>query len=94
MRTVIASMLAAFVLVAAATLVAQGTPAGQGARGGGAPAAGPAPPAAARDLTGIWMMRNPPGKNGPWTNYTYTDPMKSPPSLTAWPLASSRQTRS
>jgi hypothetical protein len=30
------------------------------------------------------MMRNPPGKNGPWTNYTYTDPMKNPPSMTAW----------
>src|ERR1700757_3709540 len=53
---------------------------------GGAPAAPqtPAPPAAARDLSGVWMMRNPPGKNGPWTNYTYTDPMKNPPKLTAW----------
>ena len=81
---VIRSMLAAAVaLAASATLVAQGAPAGQGGRGATAPAANPEP-APAKDLTGIWFMRNPPGKNGPWTNFTYTDPMKNPPSLTAW----------
>ena len=81
-RMMTSTFAAVFALAAAATLVAQGAPAGRGGRGG-APAAPPGP-APARDLTGVWMMRNPPGKNGPWTNYTYTDPMKSPPSLTAW----------
>ena len=88
---VIGSMLAAAVtLAASATLLAQAAPGGQGARGGGArggaaaaPSA-PSAPAPAKDLTGVWMMRNPPGKNGPWTNYTYTDPKTNPPSLTAW----------
>lgn len=31
----------------------------------------PTPP---RDLSGVWMMRNPPGSNRGFTNYTYTDP--------------------
>ena len=93
MRTrIIAPTLAAAVTVvfaASAMVFAQAAPAGQGARGGGArggaPAqAAPSPPAPAKDLNGVWMMRNPPGKNGPWTNYTYTDPMKSPPELTEW----------
>ena len=90
MRTrIISSMLAAaFALAATATLFSQAAPAGQGARGGArggaAAAAAPSAPAPAKDLTGVWMMRNPPGKNGPWTNYTYTDPMKNPPSMTAW----------
>src|SRR5207253_6492487 len=67
------------------SLFSQAAPAGQGrggggARGGAAAPAAPSAPAPAKDLTGVWMMRNPPGKNGPWTNYTYTDPMKNPPS--------------
>jgi len=93
MRTrVIAPALAAavtFVLAASATLLSQAPPAGQGGRGGGArggapAAAAPSAPAPAKDLAGVWMMRNPPGKNGPWTNFTYTDPMKAPPALTEW----------
>ena len=87
MRTrLIGSMLvAAFALAASATLFAQAAPAAQGARGRGtaAPAAASVP-APARDLTGVWMMRNPPGTNRAYTNFTYTDPMKEPPSLTAW----------
>jgi hypothetical protein len=77
-RPVALTLAALFALSASATLLSQ-----QAGRGGGAPAA-PSPPAPARDLTGVWMMRNPPGVNGPWTNFTYTDPMKNPPSLTAW----------
>src|SRR4030095_2122453 len=87
MRRIMTSTLAAaFALAASATLFSPAAPAGQAGRGGragGGPAA-PSPPAPARDLSGVWMMRNPPGKNGPWTNFTYTDPMKNPPSLTAW----------
>ena len=56
-------------------------------------AAAAPPTSAARDLTGVWMMRNPPGKNGPWTNFTYTDPMKSPPALTAWGEAQFKKAR-
>ena len=87
-RSVEATVAGILALAASAMLVAQ-APAGQGARGGGArggapAAAAPSAPAPARDLTGVWMMRNPPGKNGPWTNFTYTDPMKAPPSLTDW----------
>ena len=41
-------------------------------------------PAPARDLSGIWMMHNPPGSNRGYTNYTYTDPKTDPPQLTAW----------
>ena len=37
-----------------------------------------------RDLTGVWMMRNPPGSNRGFTNYTYTDPDLASPSLTPW----------
>src|ERR1700730_22666 len=43
--------------------------------------AGPAP---THDLTGVWMMRNPPGSNRGYTNYTYTDTKTAPPSLTVW----------
>jgi hypothetical protein len=43
--------------------------------------AGPAP---THDLTGVWMMRNPPGSNRGYTNFTFTDPKTAPPSLTAW----------
>jgi hypothetical protein len=55
---------------------------------GGKPAtdkanAAPAP-APVHDLSGVWMMRNPPGSNLGYTNYTYTDPKTDPPSMTAW----------
>jgi hypothetical protein len=46
-------------------------------------AAAPAP-APVHDLSGVWMMRNPPGSNRGYTNYTYTDPKTDPPSMTAW----------
>src|SRR6185295_7294630 len=60
-------------------------PAGQGTRGGGAAAAAaPSPPAPVHDLTGVWMMRNPPGSNRGFTNYTFTDPKTDPPALTPW----------
>jgi len=84
-RVIAPTLAAAFALAASATLFLQAAPAAQGGRVGGPP---PPPvstaPAPARDLTGVWMMRNPPGKNGPWTNFTYTDPMKSPPAMTEW----------
>ena len=38
-------------------------------------------PAPAHDLTGVWMMRNPPGSHRGFTNYTFT---KDPPELTPW----------
>ena len=57
-------------------------------QGGAAPpaAARPSAPAPVHDLTGVWMMRNPPGANRGYTNFTFTDPMKDPPALTAWGL--------
>jgi hypothetical protein len=52
------------------------------AKGGAAtPSSGPAP---VHDLTGVWMMHNPPGSNRAYTNYTFTDPKTDPPSLTPW----------
>src|SRR5713101_7300866 len=44
------------------------------------PAASSAP-APVHDLSGVWMMRNPPGSNRGFTNYTFT---KDPPELTPW----------
>lgn len=44
----------------------------------------PSEPAPAHDLTGVWMMRNPPGSNRGYTNYTFTDPKTDPPALTDW----------
>ena len=52
---------------------------GAGAASASAPAAAPV-----HDITGVWMMRNPPGSNRGFTNYTYTDPKTDPPALTAW----------
>jgi hypothetical protein len=46
-----------------------------------APAKGESAPAPAHDLTGVWMMRNPPGSQRGFTNYTFT---KDPPELTPW----------
>ena len=42
----------------------------QSGRGGTPAAASPSPPSPPRDLTGVWMMRNPPGSNRGFTNYT------------------------
>lgn len=48
-------------------------------------AQGPQPARApARDLTGVWFMRNPPGSNRGFTNFTFTDPKTDPPALTPW----------
>ena len=57
---------------------------GRGNKPPAAAATTPAAPAPARDLTGVWMMRNPPGSNRGITEYTYTDPKTAPPSLTPW----------
>src|SRR5262245_35334184 len=75
----------AVVIASAAVFADQ---AAQGGRGqGAAPAAAaakPSPPAAPRDISGVWMMRNPPGSNRGWTNFTFSDPKANPPALTAW----------
>src|SRR5713226_3474369 len=44
-------------------------------------ATGESTPAPVHDLTGVWMMRNPPGSNRGFTNFTFT---KDPPELTPW----------
>jgi hypothetical protein len=44
----------------------------------------PSEPAPAHDLTGVWMMHNPPGSNRGYTNYTFTDPKTDSPVLTDW----------
>jgi hypothetical protein len=41
-------------------------------------------PAPIHDLSGVWMMKNPPGSNRGFTNYTFTDPKTDSPALTAW----------
>ena len=46
-----------------------------------APAKTESGPAPVHDLTGVWMMHNPPGSNRGFTNYTFT---KDPPELTPW----------
>ena len=82
----IGGALAGAVLALSSGVLAQApAPAGQGNRGGepARPAAAPAP-APKRDLSGVWMMRNPPGSNRGFTNFTYTDPKTQPPALTAW----------
>ena len=58
-------------------------PAGQSAAQAPAQAnmAAKAESAPAHDLTGVWMMRNPPGSNRGFTNYTFT---KDLPELTPW----------
>lgn len=72
-------------LVLAMALSGQASPqnsaAGKGKESGAAAPSGPAP---VHDLTGIWMMHNPPGSNRGFTNYTYTNPKTDPPALTAW----------
>jgi hypothetical protein len=51
------------------------------------------PQAPARDLSGVWMMRNPPGSNRAWTNFTFTDPKTNPPELTDWGKARKAEAR-
>ncbi len=68
-------------------------------RGGGAAApAAPSPPAPVHDISGVWMMKNPPGSNRGFTNFTYTDPKlqeggKGTPALTAWGLEQFKQAK-
>jgi hypothetical protein len=84
-RGLIRSTLAVAVVAAGSwTVFAQAQPpAGRGGRAGGAVQA-PSPPAPTRDLSGVWMMRNPPGSNRGWTNFTFSDPKANPPELTEW----------
>ena len=42
------------------------------------------------DLTGVWMMRNPPGSNRGFTNYTFT---RDPPELTPWAEAKYKEAK-
>ena len=42
------------------------------------------------DLTGVWMMRNPPGSQRGFTNYTFT---KDPPELTPWAEAKFKEAK-
>jgi hypothetical protein len=60
-----------------------------------APIAQQPKPAAApmRDIGGVWMMRNPPGSNRGWTNFTFTDPKLEPPALTPWGEAKFKEAR-
>ncbi len=55
--------------------------AGQPTAGAATKAETPSSPAPAHDLTGVWMMRNPPGSQRGFTNYTFT---KEEPELTPW----------
>src|ERR1700689_2367908 len=48
------------------------------------PAKAESAPAPKHDVTGVWMMRNPPGSQRGFTNYTFT---KDPPELTPWATA-------
>src|SRR5580704_9614491 len=45
---------------------------------------------ATHDLTGVWMMRNPPGSQRGFTNYTFT---KDPPELTPWAEAKYKEAK-
>ena len=47
-------------------------------------------PAPAHDVTGVWMMRNPPGSQRGFTNYTFT---KDPPELTPWAEAKYKEAK-
>jgi hypothetical protein len=64
------------------------------AKGAEAAKTGAAPaPAPVHDLSGIWMMRNPPGSNRQFTLATFTDPKTDPPVLTAWGEAKFKEAR-
>ncbi len=52
--------------------------------------AAPSAPAPVHDLSGIWMMRNPPGSDRGFTNYTFT---KDPPELTPWAEAKLKEAK-
>src|SRR5467141_4225896 len=73
------------VLFLSSTPYAQ-TPAPQANQRNAAPKAASAP-APVHDLTGVWMMRNPPGSQRGFTNYTFT---KDPPEITPWAEAKYR----
>jgi hypothetical protein len=73
----------ALVIASTAVLAQQGAQGGR-AQGAAPAAAKPSPPAAPRDISGVWMMRNPPGSNRGWTNFTFSDPKANPPALTPW----------
>jgi len=70
------------VIVVSSAVAAQQAP--QAGRGRGAAPAAASAPAPTRDITGVWMMRNPPDSNRGFTNFTFTDPKLDPPALTAW----------
>jgi hypothetical protein len=71
------------VIALASAAVAQAPQPAQGRGGAAATAKAPAP-APNRDLTGVWMKREPPDSNRRYTGFTYTDPVNDPPALTAW----------
>jgi hypothetical protein len=84
----------AMIAVTAGLLAQTSQPQSQGGRGAQAASPGaPAPAAPPRDLSGVWMMRNPPGSNRPWTNFTFTDPKLNPPALTPWGEARFKEAR-
>jgi hypothetical protein len=59
-------------------------------RNGNAAAKVEAAPAPVHDLTGVWMMRNPPGSQRGFTNFTFT---KDPPELTPWAEAKFKEAK-
>ncbi len=80
------NLIGATLAVAAAFSVSSGLLAQRAGGAAAAPAAASAP-APRRDISGVWMMKNPPGTNRGYTNFTYTDPAlqsKGVPAMTAW----------
>src|SRR5258708_34259255 len=76
------------VLSLSSTLYGQ-TPAPSGDQHNATPKAASAP-APVHDVTGVWMMRNPPGSQRGFTNYTFT---KDPPELTPWAKAKFKEAK-
>jgi hypothetical protein len=95
MRSLIGATFTAAAVVATSwgVLAQTAPPAGQGRRGGGPPPVAASAPASPRDLSGVWMMRNPPGSNRGFTNFTFTDPKTNPPELTEWGKARKAEAR-
>jgi hypothetical protein len=87
-----ATLAAALVVAASWAVFAEGEQQGGRGRGSAAPAAAPVP-APKRDLSGVWMKRNPPGMNLGFTGSTFTDPKTSPPPLTPWGLERKKANR-